>query len=53
MVYTEANIDGLLARRHMAKEARRASSKNHLKGPKKRTKQDDEAFAASFEAMMK
>jgi hypothetical protein len=52
MVYTEENIDGLLAQRHMAKEARRASSKNHLKGPKKRTKQDDLEFKKAFESLI-
>lgn len=46
--YTNENIDQLLMERHMAKEARRASSKNHLKGPRKRTKEDDERFEESF-----
>lgn len=46
--YTNENIDQLLMERHMAKEARRASSKHHLKGPRKRTKEDDERFEESF-----
>ena len=46
--YTNDNIDRLLMERHMAKSARRASSKNHLKGPKKRRKEDDERFEESF-----
>ncbi len=50
--YTGENIDGLLGQRHMAKKARRASSKNHLKGPKKRTSRDDDAFAAAFEKLL-
>ena len=37
--YTNENIDGLLMERHMAKVARR-KSKNHLKGPAKRTVED-------------
>lgn len=46
--YTNENIEQLLMERHMAKEARRASSKHHLKGPRKRTKEDDERFEESF-----
>lgn len=50
--YTNENIDQLLMERHMAKEARRASSKHHLKGPRKRTKEDDERFEESFERLL-
>lgn len=50
--YTNENIDQLLMERHMAKEARRASSKHHLKGPRKRTKEDDERFEESFERLI-
>lgn len=50
--YTNENIDRLLMERHMAKTARRASSKHHLKGPKKRTREDDERFAESFENLI-
>ena len=38
--------------RHLNKKARRASGKNHLKGPRKRTAEDDEHFRASFEKMI-
>ena len=31
---------------------RRGSHKNHIKGPKKRTEEDDERFAQSFEKMI-
>lgn len=48
MEYTPDNIDGLLAARHAAKAARRASGKHHLKGPKKRCAQDDKNFAAAL-----
>ncbi len=51
--YTNDNIDRLLMERHMAKEARRKSAKNHMKGPKKRTEEDDMRFAESFEKMVK
>ena len=49
--YTEANIDGLLMERHLAKKARR-SGKHHLKGPAKRTTEDDMRFAESFEKLL-
>ena len=39
-------------KRYLAKKARRASGKNHLKGPKKRTTEDDERFAESFEKLI-
>ena len=50
--YTNDNIDRLLMERHMAKEARRKSSKNHLRGPKKRTDEDDKRFEESFRQMI-
>lgn len=52
MWYTNANIDGLLAERHIKKEARRASSKNHMKGPKKRTQEDNRRYADALERMI-
>ena len=50
--YTNENIDQMLMERHLAKKARRASSKNHLKGPRKRTEEDDVRFAESFERLV-
>ena len=38
--------------RHLNKKARRGSNKNHIKGPKKRTEEDDKRFAQSFEKMI-
>lgn len=46
--YTNENIDQMLMERHINKKARRCSSKNHLKGPRKRTEEDDVRFARSF-----
>ena len=46
--FTDDNIGGLLMDRHLAKKARR-SGKHHVKGPAKRTKEDDRRFAESFE----
>ena len=51
--YTDENIDQMLMKRHLNKKARRASQKKHFKGPKKRTGEDDERFAQSFERMVK
>ena len=48
--YTDDNIDALLMERHMAKVSRR-KSKNHLKGPAKRTDEDDRKFEESFRRM--
>ncbi|MCR5608240.1 MAG: DUF188 domain-containing protein, partial [Lachnospiraceae bacterium] len=51
--YTNDNIDMMLMERHLSKKARRSNSKNHLKGPKKRTEVDDLRFKDSFEKMVK
>ena len=50
--YTNNNIDQMLMERHLNKKARRSSHKNHIKGPKKRTEEDDVRFAQSFEKML-
>ena len=42
----------MLMERHLNKKARRSSNKAHLKGPKKRTKEDDERFSESFEKLI-
>ncbi|MBE5949295.1 MAG: YaiI/YqxD family protein [Lachnospiraceae bacterium] len=50
--YTNDNIDQMLMERHLNKKARRASGKNHLKGPKKRTQEDNDRFRESFEKLI-
>ena len=50
--YTDENIDQMLMERHLGKKARRGSGKNHLKGPKKRTEEDDVRFKRSFEKLV-
>ena len=50
--YTNENIDQMLIERHLNKKARRGSHKNHLKGSKKRTEEDDKRFAQSFEKLV-
>ena len=49
--YTDENIDGLLMERHLARKARN-TKKHHLKGPPKRTDEDDRRFAESFERLI-
>lgn len=46
--YTNENIDQMLMERHMAKKARMGKGKKHLKGPSKRTDEDDRRFEDSF-----
>lgn len=50
--YTNDNIDQLLMERHLAKTLRRTSSKHHLKGPGKRTAEDDRRFEESFRELI-
>ena len=50
--YTNDNMDQMLMERHLNKKTRRKSHKNHLKGLKKRTEEDDVRFAQSFERLI-
>lgn len=50
--YTNENIEGLLAKRHFIKKMRNATHKHHLKGPRKRTVEDDEKFTQVFEQLL-
>jgi uncharacterized protein YaiI (UPF0178 family) len=50
--FTAKNMDQLLMERHIHKKARRSTSKNHLKGARKRTKADDQSFEAAFEKLI-
>ena len=47
-LYTQENIDQMLMERHLARKARMGRGKHHLKGPKKRTREEDEAFETAF-----
>ena len=49
-VYTEDNIDSLLGMRHIAKKVRRGGGR--LKGPPKRTKEQDEWFEQSLDRLL-
>ena len=50
--YTNENIDQMLMERHFNKKVRRSSHKNHMKGPRKRTEEDDVRLAQSFEKLI-
>lgn len=50
--YTNDNIDQMLMERHLAKQARKSSKKHRLKGPKKRTPEDDERFAGALDLLL-
>lgn len=49
LIYSEKNMDELLLSRHIHKKVRRAGGR--MKGPKKRTKQQDEAFEKALTAL--
>lgn len=46
LVFSDKNIDSLLLRRHIAKKIRRSGK--HLKGPSKRTAEDDKNFVKAL-----
>ncbi len=50
LLYTAENIDALLTERHTAGKLRRAGT--HLKGPRKRTAQEDAQFSASLRVLL-
>lgn len=50
MIYNEQNIDSLLFSRYASKKARDA--KKHIKGPKKRTPENDEKFIYQFKKLI-
>ena len=50
MVYTGDNIDGLLERRYIGQKIRRGGGRT--KGPKKRSREDDERFENAFGKML-
>ena len=51
-LYTQDNIDQMLMERHLARKARMGKGKHHLKGPKKRAKEEDEAFETAFRKLL-
>ncbi len=53
MLYTDDNIDSLLSTRYISQKLRNSKSKHHIKGPKKRTKDNNKMFAVAFENLIK
>lgn len=51
MLYTERNIDSLLSFRHISKKIRAGGGR--LKGPPKRTREQNEAFSSALEEQIK
>lgn len=51
--YTNENIDQMLMERHLAKKLRRSGKKHHMKGPGKRTEEDNQHFMESLERLLK
>ncbi|WP_367141899.1 DUF188 domain-containing protein [Selenomonas sp. AE3005] len=50
--YTNENIERLLMECHLAKKARRASGKHHLKGPLRRSDEDNLQFKVKLESLL-
>ena len=50
--YTNENIEWLLMERHLAQKAHRASGKHHLKGPRKRSEEDNRQFKDRLERLL-
>lgn len=50
--YTNENIDQMLMERHLARKLRRSGKKNRMKGPEKRTEEDNQHFMASLERLL-
>lgn len=50
--YTNENIDQMLMERHLAKKERMGKGKHHLKGPAKRTEEDDRRFEESLRKLI-
>ena len=50
--YTDENISGVLMDRHLAGKARR-SGKHHLRGPARRTEEDDRRLRESLERLLR
>lgn len=50
--YTDENINRMLMERHISKKVRRSKSRHHLKGPARRTAEDDTRFEKSLEQLI-
>ncbi|MBR1695986.1 MAG: YaiI/YqxD family protein [Selenomonas sp.] len=50
--YTNENIERLLMERHLTKKVRRAAGKHHLKGPRKRSEDDNLQYREKLEKLL-
>ncbi|WP_303842286.1 YaiI/YqxD family protein [Selenomonas ruminantium] len=50
--YTNENIERLLMERHLTEKARRAAGKHHLKGPRKRSEDDNLQYREKLEKLL-
>ncbi len=50
--FTNENIDQMLMERHLNQKLRRSGKKSHMKGPKKRTEEDNHHFMESLERLL-
>ncbi len=51
-IYHDGNMDQMLFERHLSKVQRKSNKRFHGKGPKKRTKEDDERFEFFFRKLV-
>ena len=51
-IYDDSNMDQMLFERHLAKVQRKSNKRFHGKGPRKRTKEDDERFEQAFRKLI-
>lgn len=51
-IYNDSNMDQMLFERHLSKVQRRSKKRFHGKGPRKRTKEDDERFERSLRKLV-
>lgn len=51
-IYHDGNMDQMLFERHLSKVQRKSKKRFHGKGPKKRTKEDDERFEVNFRRLV-
>lgn len=52
-LYTQDNISQMLMQRHLARKMRMGKGKCHIKGPKKRTSEENDAFRDAFDRLLK
>lgn len=51
-IYDDSNMDQMLFERHLSKVQRKSNKRFHGKGPRKRTREDDERFERSLRKLV-